>query len=104
MVINKSSLPLFSYDKNIKRDEFVSDNELLLSSFFSAIINFSEQLKADELKYIVFDKRSFVLKKTEDFTIIFSTYSKFAETDLIKIEELIESTSKYLIKLLEEEG
>jgi hypothetical protein len=104
MVINKSSLPLFSYDRRAKKDEFVTDDEMLLSSFFSAIINFAEQLKADDLKYIVFDNRSFVLKKSSDFTVIFSTYSKFKDAEITKLEELIESTSKYLVTLLKEEG
>lgn len=104
MVINKSSLPLFSYDKNAKKTELVTDDELLISSFFSAIINFAGQLKANELKYIVFDKRSFVVKKTADFTVIFSTYSKINDSEIGKLENLIETTSSYLLKLLKDEG
>ena len=104
MVINKSSLPLFSYTRNVNKDELVTDEEMLLSSFFSAIISFSEQLKADDLKYVVFDNRSFVIKKSSDFTIVFSTYSKFKDADLPQLENLLDSTSKYLIQLLKEEG
>lgn len=104
MVINKSSLPLFSYDKKATKDEFITDDEILVSSFFSAIINFASQLKADELKYIVFDKRSFVIKKTSDFTIIFSTYSKVNDSEINQLENTLDSTSSYLLKLLRDEG
>jgi len=104
MVINNSSLPLFSYDKQNKKTELVSDDEILLSSFFSAITNFAEQLKADDLKYIIFEKRSFALKKTTDFTIVFSKYATFSDTELPKVQELLESTSNYLLNLLTDEG
>lgn len=103
MIISNSSLPLFSYDKQNKKTELVSDDELLLSSFFSAITSFAEQLKADDLKYIVFEKRSFALKKTSDFTIVFSKYATFSDTELPEVQQLLESTSNYLLKLLTDE-
>ena len=104
MVINNASLPLFSYDRFAPKNELVTEDEMLQSSFFSAIINFSAQLKADELKYIAFDKRSFVLRKQSDVTVIFSKYSQINEVDLPALEETIKQTANYLVKMLEQEG
>ena len=85
-VIKAGGIPLYHYAS----DESDDDLKILQASFFTAISSFATELQNGEMKLIVMDKKSYLLRRESNYTIIFASLVedhedniKFHETDLL---------------------
>jgi hypothetical protein len=102
-VIQESGIPLYYYNydqitSNIElRDEFYT----LQAGFFAALVQFGSELANDELRYIVFDNRTYGIKRSTDIYIVFSENVQLSVDQLKDLDKKLETASAYLGKKLE---
>ncbi len=103
MVISKGGIPLFDFDKELG-SSLESDSMVIQSSFFTAMHSFSQDIGADELRYIVFDKRTYLLAKAEELLVVFGKNGSINLSEIPDLDTKLLSTVKYLKESLRSQG
>ncbi len=102
-VIQDSGIPLYYYnhDQLVSDDDFSDDLHTLQAGFFAAIVQFGAELAKDELRYIVFDNRTYGIKRNNDIYVVFSENVQLTVGQLDDLDKKLITASDYLNMKLE---
>ena len=97
-VIQDSGIPLFyyNYDQLVSEDSIPDDMHTLQAGFFAAIVQFGVELAKDELRYVVFDNRTYGIKRNQDIYIVFSENVQLNVGQLEDLDEKLTTASKFI--------
>lgn len=97
-VIQESGIPIYYYNYDQIKDgvQIKDDFFMLQAGFFAAMVQFGSELTQDELKYIVFNRRTYGVKKSKQVYIIFNE-NKEMDTDMLKLlDKKLDVASSFL--------
>ena len=102
-VIQESGIPIYFHNQEQIVDgvQLMDDFYTLHAGFFAAIVQFGTELTQDELKYIVFNNRTYGVKKSKSVFIVFSENKQMDGNTLNSLEKLLDSASNFLDNSLE---
>ncbi|MFW9996275.1 MAG: hypothetical protein ACFFD4_29810 [Candidatus Odinarchaeota archaeon] len=103
IVVNSGGLPVFYYDRHSSL-QTGDDVSMLRAGFFSAMTQFGQEMADDEIKYVVFEKKSHVLRKALGLLIVFTEFTQGKRPDLSVIENDISLLADFLKAALEQKG
>lgn len=98
-VINQAGLPIFYYKSKIHEFDPNEDKYIIQSSFFSAINTFAADVDEDNVRFVVFNEKSFALRKNEHqnetYVTIFGKFKSLEDANIQKTEkELLLSSNQ----------
>ncbi len=93
-VIQDSGIPLFHWSREVDNEE--SDEYILQSSLFQAISAFAHEMAKDEIKFVIFENKSFAIKNIKKYRmkLVFGQFS--SEVDLKDSEKFIHGVSGFV--------
>ena len=93
-VIQDSGIPLFHWSRKDEDNE--SDEYILQSSLFQALSAFAQEMAHDEIKFVIFENKSFAIKNIGQhrMKLVFGHFS--SDVDLKDSEKLIHGTSGFI--------
>lgn len=93
-VIQDSGIPLFHWSREIGNEE--SDEYILQSSLFQAISAFAHEMAKDEIKFVIFENKSFAIKNIKKYRmkLVFGQFS--SDVDLKDSEKFIHGVSGFV--------
>lgn len=97
-VIQESGIPIYYYNYDQIRDgvQITNDYYMLQAGFFAAMVQFGSELTQDELKYIVFNRRTYGVKKSKQVYIIFNENQEMDTAGLILLDKKLDAASNFL--------
>lgn len=95
LVISKGGIPLFDFDKELG-SSMENDSMIIQSGFFTAINSFAQDIEANELRYVVFDSRTYLLAKAEELLIVFGKNGSINLSEIPDLDKKLLATVKYL--------
>jgi hypothetical protein len=92
--IQDSGLPLFHWSRD--EEEVESDDYILQSSLFQAISAFAREMAHDEIKFVIFENKSFAIKNIGKYhmKLVFGQFS--SDIDLQNSEKNIHGISGFI--------
>ncbi len=93
-VIQDSGIPLFHWSREDEKNE--SDEYILQSSLFQALSAFAQEMAQDEIKFVIFENKSFAIKNIGNYRmkLVFGQFSP--DVDLKNSEKFIHGTSGFI--------
>ncbi len=93
-VIQDSGIPLFHWSREDEENE--SDEYILQSSLFQALSAFAQEMAHDEIKFVIFENKSFAIKNIGNhrMKLVFGHFS--SDVDLKDSEKHIHGTSGFI--------
>ena len=97
-VIQDSGIPLFyyNYDQLVSEDTIPDDMHTLQAGFFAAIVQFGVELAKDELRYVVFDNRTYGIKRNQDIYVVFSENVQLNVGQLEDLDKKLNTASEFI--------
>jgi hypothetical protein len=97
-VIQDSGIPLFyyNYDQLVSEEPISEDRHTLQAGFFAAIVQFGVELANDELRYVVFDNRTYGIKRNQDIYIVFSENVQLNVLQLEDLDKKLSTASEFI--------
>jgi len=97
-VIKDSGIPLFyyNYDQLVSDDPVSDDRHTLEAGFFAAIVQFGVELANDELRYVVFDNRTYGIKRNQDIYVVFSENVQLSVGQLEDLDKKLSTASEFI--------
>ncbi len=101
-VIQESGIPLYyyNYEQIISKIQVRDDFYTLQAGFFAALVQFGSELAQDELKYIIFNNRTYGIKRSNDLFVVFSDNIQLSVEQLKELDKKLEIASSYINKKL----
>ena len=102
-VIQNSGIPIYyyNYDQLVKEFDEPEVSYTLQAGFFAAIVQFGAELAKDELRYIIFNNRTYGIKKSNDLYVVFSENIQLTVSQLQDLDKKLDSASSYFEEKLE---
>ncbi|MHA2387581.1 MAG: hypothetical protein ACXACW_02550 [Candidatus Hodarchaeales archaeon] len=93
-VIQDLGIPLFHWSREDEDNE--SDDYILQSSLFQALSAFAQEMAQDEIKFVIFEIKSFAIKNIGNYRmkLVFGHFS--SDVDLKNSEKFIHETSGFI--------
>ncbi len=97
-VIQESGIPIYYYNYDQIKDgvQIKDDFYMLQAGFFAAMVQFGSELTQDELKYIVFNKRTYGVKKSNQVYVVFSENKEMDAETLKLLDKKLGAASSFL--------
>jgi hypothetical protein len=97
-VIQESGIPIYYYnqEQSIMDLDWKDESYTLQAGFFAAIVQFGSELTQDELRYIVFNNRTYGIKKSKEVYIVFSEKVELSVERLKDLDKKLQSASNFI--------
>ena len=103
-VIQTSGIPLYyyNYDQIVSKTQINDDFYTLQAGFFAALVQFGSELAKDELRYVIFDNKTYAIKRSNDLYVVFSENIQLSVDQLKELDKKLESASLFISEKLDD--
>jgi hypothetical protein len=100
LIIQQSGLPLYHFNAQSKQTEEQEESYILESAFFTAMTQYASEMATENIKFIIFEGRNYIMKKLPYLLVILSVQRTDATSSLSSLEQVINIISEFLQSLL----